>query len=117
MRRIINFCVLVITILTVNLLTGFITGYFLHYKRAINPLKFTALGMIILVAIFYPVFGYIETKTEEIARKLLKKGKHTFGKRFGFIIVFSLIIFLLYSIYAKMWFGINVPETFLEMLF
>lgn len=108
MRKIINFCVLAITILTVNLLTSFITEYFLHYKNITNPLKFTAIGMLILVAVFYPVFGFIETKVEDLSRKLFKKGKNAFGKIIGFILVFSMIVFLLYCIYANLWFNINV---------
>jgi hypothetical protein len=110
MRRFINFYILAVTILTVNLLTGFITEYFLHYKNITNPLKFTAIGMIILVAVFYPVFGYIESKVEEITRKLIKKGKNKFGKTLGFIFVFSVLIFVLYSIYARLWFNINIPR-------
>jgi hypothetical protein len=110
MRRIINFCILAITILTVNLLTGYITEYFLNYKNITNPLKFTALGMLILVAIFYPVFGYIEKKVEEITKKIIKRGKNTFGKTIGFVLVFSLIIFALYCIYASLWFNLNMPQ-------
>lgn len=110
MRRFINFFILAITILTVNLLTGYITEYFLHYKKITNPLKFTALGMIILVAIFYPVFGYIEKKVEKITRKLIKRGKNTLGKSMGFVVVISLLIFALFSVYAKLWFDLNVPQ-------
>lgn len=116
MKKLINFCILAITILTVNLLTGFITEYFLHYKNRANPMKFTALGMLILVAVFYPVFGYLETKVEEFTRKLVKKGKNTFGKRIGFLVVFSILVFILYCIYANLWFDLNIPEVLYNKL-
>lgn len=42
MRRILNFCMLAITILIMNLLAGYVTNYFIKYKGNINPLKFIA---------------------------------------------------------------------------
>jgi hypothetical protein len=116
MKRIINFCVLAITILTVNLLTGYITDYFLHYKRITNPLKFTAIGMLVLVAVFYPIFEYMESKVEDLARNLLKKGNNAMGKRIGFVFVFSILLFILYCIYAKLWFDLNVIRIMINWL-
>jgi hypothetical protein len=117
MKRIINFCVLAITILSVNLLTGFITDYFLHYKNITNPMKFTALGMLVLVAVFYPIFEYMESKVEALARGLIKKGNNAMGKRLGFVIVFSILILILYCIYANLWFKINVPRILINRIF
>jgi hypothetical protein len=116
MKRIINFCVFAVTILIVNILTSFITEYFLHYKNITNPMKFTAIGMIILVAVFYPIFGYLEVKVEELIKRLIKKGKNTFGKRIGFIVVFSILIIILYCIYANLWFKLNIPRIVINWL-
>jgi hypothetical protein len=110
MKKIINFCILAITILTVNLLTGYITDYFLRYKHITNPFKFTAIGMLILVAVFYPVFEFIENKVEGITKELIKKGNNAFGKILGVILVFALLLSVLYCIYAKLWFHLNIPS-------
>ena len=38
--------VLMISVLTLNLLTGFITNYIINYKTDINPYKFTGIAML-----------------------------------------------------------------------
>ncbi|NJO68738.1 MAG: hypothetical protein HC830_05175 [Bacteroidetes bacterium] len=69
MRKFFGFCVLVITVLVVNLLTGYITDYLLNYKGATNPLKFTAIGMVILVLILYPAFKFLDELVTSLAKK------------------------------------------------
>lgn len=75
-----------------------------------RPLKFTSIGMLVLVAVFYPVFEYLEKQIEQITKTLIKRGKNTFGTKLGFILVFSAILLALFSIYANLWFDINVPR-------
>lgn len=107
-RRIFNFFVLVITILLVNLLTTFIADYLMEYKGNINPLKFTAIGMGIIVIIFYPAFEYLNGIVEKFTTRFLKKGNNLFGRTLGVYITFIALLFILYSIYAHIWFNVNV---------
>jgi hypothetical protein len=111
MSKIYNFLLLAVTILIMNLLTGFITDAFLNHKNFSNPYKFTALGMLILVAFFYPFFEIINKKIQLLILKMLKKGKHYFGKTMGVLAMFCLILIILYCIYANLWFDINVPKV------
>jgi len=82
----------------------------MNYKNMTRPLKFTAIGMLVLVAVFYPVFEYLEKQIEQITKTLIKRGKNAFGTKLGFILVFSAILLALFSIYANLWFDINVPR-------
>lgn len=81
----------------------------MHYKRITNPFKFTAIGMLVLIAVFYPLFGFMDGKVKDITKRLVNKGRNVFGKTFGILFVFSLLLFFIYCIYARLWFSINVP--------
>lgn len=107
-RRIFNFLVICVTILLVNLLTTLITDYFMSYKNHTNYLKFTAFGMGAIVLVLYPAFEYINRLVEKFTTSFLKKGKNVFGRTLGVYITFCIIIFILYCIYARIWFHINV---------
>lgn len=117
MRRVFSFCVLVVTILVVNLLTGYITDYLMNYKGMTNPLKFTAIGMGALVLILYPAFKFLDELVVTMAKRMMSKGHHMFGKVLGTIIVFAIVMFFLYCVYANLWFGINVPKVLIGKIF
>jgi len=82
-----------------------------------NPLKFTAIGMAVLVVILFPAFKYLDQIVKSIAQQILSKGHHRFGKFIGTIIMFVIALIILYCIYAQIWFGINVPKIFFNKIF
>ncbi len=100
--------VLMISVLLVDLLTGFVTSYIIHYKIEINPYKFTLIAMFALVFILVPSYRYMSSKLEILVAKILLSGANSFGKTFGLLLSFSLIFFVLFSIYLNQWFHINV---------
>lgn len=116
-QKIFNFLVFCNTILIVNLITTFITDYFMGFKNQTDTFKFTAIGMGVIVLIFYPFFQYINRFTERFTAKLLKKGKNYFGRLFGVYLVFCILLFIIYCIYAYIWFRVNVPMVLLERVF
>ena len=100
--------VLMISVLTVNLLTGYITDYIIHYKVDINPYKFTAIAMLGLVFILVPAYSYMSTRVEILIARTLLSGSNSFGKVLGLFISFTIIFGILFAIYLNEWFGINV---------
>lgn len=110
MRKIFSFCVMVVTVLTVNIVTGLITDYLMKYKGMTNPFKFTAIGMVITVAVLYPAFKFVDEIIKSMAQKVMSKGHHAFGKLIGTLVVFAVVMFILYCVYANNWFHINVPK-------
>lgn len=117
LRRLFGYCVLVVTVLSVNLLTGYISNYLMHYKGMTNPYKFTAIGMGVLVIILFPAFKYLDELVKSMAQRMMSKGHHMFGKFLGTLIVFALLLFVLYCIYADQWFGINVFKVIIGKVF
>jgi len=116
-RRIFNFLVFCITILTVNLITTFITDYLMRYKNQAEYMKFTAIGMVVVVIVFYPLFEYLNLFTEKITTQLLKKGKNIFGRTIGIYISFIIMLALLYYIYAHIWFDVDLIKQLFNSIF
>jgi uncharacterized membrane protein YagU involved in acid resistance len=83
----------------------------MNYKGMTNPLKFTAIGMLVLVVILYPAFKFLDEMVAVMAQKVMTKGHHMFGKVLGTLIMFAILLFILYCIYAKQWYGINVVKV------
>ncbi len=109
--------VLMITVLTVNLLTGWITDYIIHYKLGINPYRFTAIAMLALVFILVPAYSYLDKKVEYLIVKVLLSGNNSFGKIMWLFLSFAFFFGILFTIYLKEWFHINLLMVLKEKLF
>ena len=107
-KKLFSILVLMITVLTVNLLTGFITEHIIHYKIDLNPYKFTALAMLGLVFILVPAYRYMSTRIEIIVARVLLSGSNSFGRTFGLLISFAVVFSILFAIYLYEWFDINI---------
>ena len=100
-----------ISVLTLNLLTGFITNYIVHYKIELNPYKFTAIAMLALVFILVPAYSYMKGKIELLVARVLVSGSNSFGKNIGLLLSFAIIFIALFAIYLHQWFNINLLEV------
>ena len=106
-----------ITVLSVNLLTGFITNYIIHYKIDLNPYKFTAIAMLGLVFILVPAYSYMSSRVEILVARTLLSGSNSFGKILGLFISFAAIFSILFAIYLHEWFHINLLEVIKNRIF
>lgn len=102
--------VLMISVLTVNLLTDHITDYIIHYKVNLNPFKYTAIVMLVLVFILVPAYSYLGSRIEFLVARVLVKGSSSFGKILGLLFSFALIFSTLYAIYLNQLFHINILQ-------
>ncbi len=109
--------VLMISVLTLNLLTGFITNYIVHYKIDLNPFKFTAIAMLTLVFILIPAYRYMSSRVEILVARLLISGSNSFGKTIGLLFSFAIIFSVLFAIYLHQWFNINLLHEIKLRLF
>lgn len=100
--------VLMISVLIINLLTGFITDFIIHYKIDLNPFKFTAIAMLALVFILVPAYSYMGTRIEILVAHALVKGSNSFGKSIGLLLSFAIIFSVLFAIYLHQLFHINI---------
>jgi hypothetical protein len=111
-KKLFNIMVMMISVLTLNLLTGWITGTIIHYHIGINPYKFTAIAMLALVFILVPAYGYLNARVELLVARLLVSGSNSFGRAVGLLFSFTLAFGLLFVVYLYQWFGINALDLF-----
>lgn len=109
--------VLMISVLLIDLLTGYITNYIVHYKLDLNPFKFTAIAMLTLVFILVPAYSFMGSRIEILVAHVLIKGSNSFGKTIGLLISFAIIFGILFAIYLNQWFHINLIVEIKRMLF
>lgn len=109
-RKLFNFSATMITLLTANLLTTFITDKMISYKWEIKPLKFTLITMALIAIVFYPLFMWLQQWIERFSRRFVKAGHSLAGKYLGLFIMFFAGLFILMCFYAKMLYGINVVK-------
>lgn len=107
-RKIFNFTVTILTILTANLVTNYITDMLISYKWQIKPLRFTLIAMAVITLVFYPLFTMLQKWLDRLSRKFVKAGHSFAGRYLGFIVMAVLGLFILICIYAHQWYHINV---------
>jgi len=115
-QKLFKFFVFSISILLVNLLTTFISDYFMQFKNSTDALRFTAIGMGVVVLVFYPAFNYINGIVEKFTVRFLKKGKNLFGRTLGVYLAFAIMLFILYYIYARIWFHVDVIGVLIKRM-
>ncbi|MFL5763405.1 MAG: hypothetical protein ACJ77K_05630 [Bacteroidia bacterium] len=111
-KKLFNIMVMMISVLSLNLLTGWITSSIVHYDIGINPYKFTAIAMLALVFILVPAYRYMTARVEILVARVLVSGSNSFGKTLGLLLSFALIFGFLFVIYLYQWFGIRLWEAF-----
>ncbi len=103
---------LFITILTI-LASGLIAGYLIEYTDAYykskNMYKNVALGMLILVLVYYPMTTFLDAYFQKLSKKVMNKSKKIAKSNvFGMLIGFCIAIFVLFLGYAKFWYNWNI---------
>lgn len=107
-KKLFNLMVLTISVLLLDLLTGYITSYIVHYNLGLNPFKFTAIAMLTLVFILVPAYSYMNGYIQLLVAKTLASGSNSFGKFLGLLVSFSIIFGVLFGIYLNQWFHISL---------
>jgi len=107
-RTFFRFAVTTLTILTVELLVTWITGYLVSFRSRFDPYTFTLISMGIITAVFYPLFTKIHGWINALSKKIIKSGKSVGGKFVGMLLAFLVCFGILFYFYLKMWYGISL---------
>jgi hypothetical protein len=107
-RKLFNFTATLFTLLTANLLTGYITDKLISYKWQVKPLRFTLISMGIIALIFFPLFTWLQQWIDSFSRHFVKAGHNLAGRYLGLLLMFIIGLFVLMCFYAHVWYGINV---------
>jgi hypothetical protein len=113
-RKLFNFAVTILTLLTANLLTTFITDTLISHKWELKPLRFTLISMAIITVVFYPLFIRLQKWLDRFSRRFVKAGHTLAGKYVGLIIMFAAGLLVLTYFYAKMWYNINLFKAIID---
>jgi hypothetical protein len=112
--RVFKFAVTILTILTANLLTSYVSDLLVSHKYDIKPLRFTLIAMGVITIIFYPLFMKLEDWLNDISKKFVKAGHSFAGKYIGLVLMFLIGIIVLMYFYARMWYNIDIFRMILQ---
>jgi hypothetical protein len=112
-RTIFRFTATTITILTVELLVTWITGYLVSFRSRFDPYTFTLIAMGIITVVFYPMFAKMHEWINVLSKKIIRSGRSVGGKFFGLLMAFLVCFGILFWLYLKMWYG---KDIILEIL-
>ena len=108
-RKLTKYVILVFTILLADIIKEIILHYIGFHKNFRHPYTSVALGMGIIVLVFYPLFLLMETIMEKIAESYIHNTKKIAGGSMkGLIIALFLGLGVLYFVYLKVWFNLNI---------
>lgn len=113
-KYLVKFTVFTITILTANLLGDIASDFLTSYKADLKPFVFTLLAMTLIVAIFYPLFEYLDKWILKLTKRAVREGKSLAGRNTGIILVFTVSILILVYFYMKQWYGLDFIKVILN---
>lgn len=116
-NRLIKVMVLLLSILTANLVTTWIDNFMLSFKHQYSPYIFTALGMSIVVLIYYPLFTKIDKWSSKYANHFVRHGKKLVKSEIGTLVTFFIALSVLFYFYGKLWFNKNVFVDLFHVIF
>ncbi len=104
-----KFMMMLVSVLGAGLLSGTLSSFVLAKVRGSYSIAVaTAVGMLVLVAVLYPLYRYLNAWATALSKMFLRTGKKMFGRVIGLIVVFLALLAILYYGYARLWFGVNV---------
>lgn len=108
-RRLNTLAILCLTILSADLLTEVMVHWAEHWTKSPNVYKTTAISMLAAVVVFYPAFEFMDSVVKKMASKYVGKTKSaTGGGYLGLMIAFFVALAVLYGLYLKVHYNINL---------
>ena len=113
-RNLFRFAATTITILTVELLVTWITGYLVSFRSRFDPYTFTLIAMGIITVVFFPLFAKMHDWINALSKKIIKSGRSVGGKFVGLLAAFLVCFGILFYFYLKMWYGKDIITDLLK---
>ena len=109
MSKILKVFVLIVAILSVDLLMNWVQQQ-LAVNGSIRGNLFLApiIMMGVVLIVLYPLITHIEKWSASFSKQFFKMGKKLAGRKFGIFLSFFLAMAILYYLYAKFWFHIDM---------
>ncbi len=108
-RKFNKYLILILTVLIADLVSEFIMHKLSYSKDAHHPYYSTMIGMLVTVAVFAPLLAIMDAIVGNLADAYVKKTKKAAGGSVqGFVIATIVGLGILYCLYLKVWFGIDM---------
>lgn len=110
-RNISKYLILAIGIFTADIVKEFVLNYTHDYLFQKNPFFATFVRMLVSIAVFYPIFLFLEEYTKEFSKKYVSTTKNVFGGGFQASLIAGLIgLGLVYFTFLWLWYKINIVK-------
>lgn len=108
-RKITNALIFILTILAAELVVEYVK-HFLKFNTGFHDKYIlTLIGMAVIVAVYYPVFGFVHYITESLTKKFVSASQRKAGNELlGIGIAFLIGGGILFLIYLHEWYGITL---------
>ncbi len=108
-RRLTKIIILVFTILFADVVKE-LALHFMHIeKNSTSPFRTVAIGMIIILVVFYPIFSIMDVVMEKMVSGYVRGTKKVAGGSLkGLIIAFVIGFAIIYCVYLYAWFDIVI---------
>ena len=110
MRKLTHHAIMIISLLIAYLIKDVITHYLEGLKKmSENPYLGVALGMLVIVGLFYPLYEFFKHLAKGFMGSYFRRSKRITNSSFGGLF-FGLLIALavLYGVYAQVWYEIDI---------
>lgn len=104
-RRRFRAMVIILTLLCIDLITTSINALVTSLDKFVNPYLLTALGMIIVVALFYPAFEFLTRWSSSFVEKSIDMSAGMIGRKNALVAVAIVLLFALYVGFLFLWFN------------
>lgn len=116
-RKLTRFGTVCITILTAYLISDYILLFLEDYKEG-RTYKSVLITMVIIIAVYYPALTFLEKYIKKISAEYIKSSKgiaksSIIGLLVGFIVAF----FILFSLFAHVWYNLNILKDITNLIF
>lgn len=116
LAKISKYSVFILTVLVAN----YLGELFFQYTKAYQRHDYTSVlvGMLIVVAIYVPVFTFLEKYIKKLSETYIRTSRSmSKSKAQGFLIGFGVAFLILFYLYGKLWFGLDLIQDLKALIF
>lgn len=115
--RVIRVSFRMLVLLVIDLAVQLINLQVIGLQKYLAPVIVTALGMILVIALFYFLISYIEQMTNVVLKYVIELGKTFKYRKTAVMLIIVLLYLAAFSVYYKLWFNKWVGFSDIPKLF
>jgi len=109
--------IIILTVLVVDLVAASINAFITSLSRFISPYILTAIGMIIVVILFYPALEFLNRMTNWVLEATIGFTSNIIDRKRAVTLIFVFFLVLLYIAFFAVWFQKFLPTELWSVLF